>query len=120
MMRAMIAFAFLICSAPLARAQSPGDATIPVTVQNFARAESDNYLAANVKKAGLGRLAHNREPASIEDPARRSTSGVPVRSPQAFAPRQPLRNRWFVDSPLEGTGFELLVRGRGEAGCRAF
>ena len=24
------------------------------------------------------------------------------------------------DSPLEGTGFELLVRGRGEAGCRAF
>jgi hypothetical protein len=25
-----------------------------------------------------------------------------------------------VDSPLEGTGFELLVRGRGEAGCRAF
>jgi len=30
------------------------------------------------------------------------------------------RNRWFADSPLEGTGFELLVRGRGEAGCRAF
>ena len=24
----------------------------------------------------------------------------------------PPRNRWFVDSPLEGTGFELLVRGR--------
>jgi hypothetical protein len=24
------------------------------------------------------------------------------------------------DSPLEGSGFELLVRGRGEAGCRAF
>jgi hypothetical protein len=24
------------------------------------------------------------------------------------------------DSPLEGTGFELLVRGRGEAGSRAF
>jgi hypothetical protein len=67
MMRTMIALAFLICSAPLARAQSPADATIPVTVQNFARAESDNYLAANVKKAGLGRLAHNREPASIED-----------------------------------------------------
>ena len=30
------------------------------------------------------------------------------------------RNRKFVDSPLEGTGFELVVRGRGEAGCRAF
>src|SRR6516162_5912442 len=24
----------------------------------------------------------------------------------------PLRNRWFADSLLEGTGFELLVRGR--------
>jgi hypothetical protein len=29
------------------------------------------------------------------------------------------RNRKFVDSLLEGAGFELLVRGRGEAGCRA-
>jgi hypothetical protein len=28
--------------------------------------------------------------------------------------------RFAADSPLEGTGFELLVRGRGEAGCRAF
>ena len=65
-MRAIIALPLLICLAPLARAQSPADA-VPVTVQNFARAESDNYLAVNVKKAGLGRLAHNREPASIED-----------------------------------------------------
>ena len=32
----------------------------------------------------------------------------------------PARNRKFADSPLEGTGFELLVRGRGEAGCCAF
>ena len=30
------------------------------------------------------------------------------------------RNRKFVDSPLEGTGFELPVRGRGEAGCWPF
>ena len=68
-MRAIIALPFLICLAclvPPARAQSPAD-TVPVTVQNFTRAEFDNYLATNVKKAGLGRLAHNREPASIED-----------------------------------------------------
>src|SRR5215469_11837126 len=26
--------------------------------------------------------------------------------------RQRARDRWFADSPLEGTGFELLVRGR--------
>src|SRR6516225_541141 len=30
------------------------------------------------------------------------------------------RNRKFVDSPLEEDEFELLVRGRGEAGCRPF
>jgi hypothetical protein len=66
MMRAIIVLPLLICLAPLARAQSPAD-TVPVTVQNFTRAESDNYLAVNVKKAGLGRLAHNREPASIND-----------------------------------------------------
>jgi len=30
------------------------------------------------------------------------------------------RNRKFVDSPLEGGGFELPVRGSGEAGCRPF
>ena len=30
-----------------------------------------------------------------------------------------LRNRKFVDSLLEDDGFELLVRGRGESGCRA-
>jgi hypothetical protein len=65
-MKAIIALPLLFCLAPLARAQSPAD-TVPVTVQNFTRAESDNYLAVNAKKAGLGKLAHNREPASIED-----------------------------------------------------
>jgi hypothetical protein len=30
--------------------------------------------------------------------------------------RLPLRDRKFADSPLEGDGFELLVRERGEAG----
>jgi hypothetical protein len=65
-MRAIIALTLLICLAPPASAQSPADG-VPVTVQNFTRAETDNYLAVNVKEAGLGRLAHNREPASIEN-----------------------------------------------------
>jgi hypothetical protein len=30
------------------------------------------------------------------------------------------RDRRFADSPLEGTGFELPVRGRGQSGCRPF
>ena len=65
-MRAIVALPVLIFLAPLAHAQSPAD-TVPVTVQNFTRAESDNYLAVNVKKAGLGRLAHNRELAAIDN-----------------------------------------------------
>src|SRR5579863_1005062 len=66
MMRAVIAFVLFICLAPLACAQS-SSAVVPVTVKNFTRAESDNYLAINVKKASLSKLADNREPASIDD-----------------------------------------------------
>jgi hypothetical protein len=43
MMRTVIALAFLMGLASLAHAQSPAD-TVPVTVQSFTRAESDNYL----------------------------------------------------------------------------
>jgi hypothetical protein len=44
--------------------------TVPVTVDNFARAESDNYIANLVGDAGgLGRLEHHREPASIDHQA---------------------------------------------------
>jgi hypothetical protein len=56
----------LICFAPPARAQSPAD-TVPVTVDNFARAETDTYMGNLVKDAGgLGKFAHHREPASID------------------------------------------------------
>jgi len=38
-----------------------------VTVDNFKRAETDHYLAMNVKDAGgLGKLHHSREPADID------------------------------------------------------
>ena len=39
MKRAIIALSILICLGPLARAQAPADGAVPVTVQNFARAE---------------------------------------------------------------------------------
>ena len=40
---------------------------VPVTVDNFKRAETDHYLAVNVKDAGgLGKLHHSREPAEID------------------------------------------------------
>jgi len=41
---------------------------VPVTVDNFVRAESDMYLANTMKRAGgLARFSHSREVASAED-----------------------------------------------------
>jgi hypothetical protein len=39
---------------------------VAVTVDNFARAESDTYAGAMVKEGGLGKFDHRREPASID------------------------------------------------------
>jgi hypothetical protein len=42
--------------------------TIPVTVDNFIRAETDRYFAVNTKEAGgVGKFHHAREPASIDN-----------------------------------------------------
>jgi hypothetical protein len=40
---------------------------VPVTVDNFARAESDLYMGNSVKEGGVGKLFHRREPASIDN-----------------------------------------------------
>jgi hypothetical protein len=57
--------------APKASAEAAGTpmpGSIPVTADNFIRAESDTYLAATAKEAGgLGKLQHRREPASIDN-----------------------------------------------------
>jgi hypothetical protein len=39
---------------------------VPVTVDNFARAETDMYMASNAKEGAFGKLQHSREPASID------------------------------------------------------
>ncbi|MGN8544195.1 DUF1254 domain-containing protein [Bradyrhizobium sp. 13971] len=53
-----------------AHAQSPAGGTVPVTVDNFARAGSDLYFGGNVKDAGgTGKLFHHREPMSIDKQA---------------------------------------------------
>jgi len=39
---------------------------VPVTVDNFIRAESDLYFTGLVKQGGLGKLLHRREPADID------------------------------------------------------
>jgi hypothetical protein len=41
--------------------------SIPVTVDNFIRAESDMYFGAVVKEGGFGKFSHRREPAAIDN-----------------------------------------------------
>lgn len=51
-----------------ALAQSPAADTIPVTADNFARAESDLYFGGILKDSGaIGKFLHRREPARIEN-----------------------------------------------------
>lgn len=48
-------------------AAAPPGATVPVTVGNFPRAESDTYLSAVNKRAGgVGVFNHERQPAAID------------------------------------------------------
>jgi len=50
-------------------AQSPAGNAVPVTIDNFKRAESDLYISNLAKEGGLGKLAHRREPANIDNQA---------------------------------------------------
>ena len=51
-----------------ASAQSAGSAPVPVTVDNFKRAESDLYFGGILKDSGsIGKFLHRREPARIDN-----------------------------------------------------
>ena len=64
--RAILAAALtLITQAGPAQAPPAASAPVPVTADNFVRAESDLYFAAIVQKGGFGRFFHDREPAPI-------------------------------------------------------
>jgi hypothetical protein len=52
---------------PMQRAKADSPAPVPVTVDDFVRAESDLYFGAVVKKGGFGKFDHNREPTPIND-----------------------------------------------------
>jgi len=60
--------AHTVCAQSRPTAESrPGEDPVPVTVENFVRAESDTYFAATV--AGydaFGKFGHNREPTPID------------------------------------------------------
>lgn len=51
----------------MSQSPSPPTAAMPVTVDNFIRAESDAYFRNLAKEGGLGRFAHRREPAAIDN-----------------------------------------------------
>lgn len=52
---------------PLERVKADAPAAVPVTVENFVRAESDTYFAATVKGFdAFGKFGHNREPTPID------------------------------------------------------
>src|ERR1700729_1038625 len=55
-------------AAASAQAPSPAGGTLPVTVDNFIRAESDLYFAGLLKDSGgIGKFLHRREPARIDN-----------------------------------------------------
>jgi hypothetical protein len=59
--------AIMIAAGSAAQAQSPAGGSLPVTLDNFARAESDAYIGNLLKDGKLGKFKHNREPASIDN-----------------------------------------------------
>ncbi len=58
--------AIVLSAVSVARAQALESKPTPVTVENFARAESDLYFGGIVKNGGFGKLDHTREPAPLD------------------------------------------------------
>jgi len=68
MSRAVLAALALICTATSIHAQSPARSTVPVTADNFTRAETDTYFANIVEQAGgPGKFFHRREIEPIDN-----------------------------------------------------
>ena len=58
----------LTVSVQAASGQSPSGSTVPVSVDNFPRAESDLYFGGILKDSGgIGKFLHRREPARIDN-----------------------------------------------------
>ncbi|MGL4264922.1 MAG: DUF1254 domain-containing protein [Afipia sp.] len=63
----LVASALTFSAVSVAQAQSPAGNAIPVTVDNFKRAESDLYFSNMVKDGSFGKFIHRREPATIDN-----------------------------------------------------
>jgi len=65
---AVYLLALALTAASPAWAQKPSGGSVPVTVDNFIRAESDLYFGGILKDSGaIGKFLHRREPARIEN-----------------------------------------------------
>jgi len=67
-----LALSLVPVSVPYAHAQAASPAAetmVSVTVDNFPRAESDLYFAAQVKDGAFGKFVHRREPAPVDHQA---------------------------------------------------
>lgn len=68
MTAAMAGTAILLPGMVHAQAGAPhSEATVPVTVDNFARAETDSYLASLAKQGAMGKFLHRREPSAVDN-----------------------------------------------------
>jgi hypothetical protein len=56
----------IVAASSVALAQAPSGSTAPVTIDNFARAESDLYMGRTVKDGGFGKFHHIRTPTEID------------------------------------------------------
>jgi hypothetical protein len=66
--RMRYALALMLAAINGAQAQAPAGNAVPVTVDNFTRAESDLYFGGILKDSGaIGKLFHRREPARIDN-----------------------------------------------------
>lgn len=50
-----------------AHAETPAGAPVPVTVENFIRAESDLFFGNAVKDSGFGKFYHRRQTMGVDD-----------------------------------------------------
>lgn len=55
-----------MASAALAQQSATPGSAVPVTVDNFARAESDLYMGRTAREGGLGKFIHSRTPADVD------------------------------------------------------
>jgi hypothetical protein len=66
MWKTLFALVVTACLPHAALSQSESAKAVTVTVDNFVRAETDNYIAINAKEAGIGKFGHRRGPAPID------------------------------------------------------